>query len=234
MSLTPGSRRATPVEGPANAMSDRCVHRSCSFKQKTRSVSLCQRGYGWCMVLGPGNGHAGKDGTTGLCGSAHWRLAVRGLRLAGLGLFVAVGGLVTRVWSTDTGLTILTVGVGIYLVGHRGPLHRVHPCHPSAFKAPTLVLEAQAAAHARRVSALGTRIVELEHKPRCSADHRPGGVVSCSISASVSPSMTSPTTPRPIGVRLAHPTFFVRTPTPPSAGTPLSRTRRRATRRARS
>ena len=69
------------------------------------------------MVLGPGSGHAGKDDATGLCGSAHWRLAVWGLRSAGLGLFVAVGGLVTRVWSTDTGLTLLTVGVGIYLVG---------------------------------------------------------------------------------------------------------------------
>jgi len=70
-----------------------------------------------CMVLGPGSGHAGKDDATGLCGGTHWRLAIRGLRLAGLGLFVAVGGLVTRVWSTGTGLTILTVGVGIYLVG---------------------------------------------------------------------------------------------------------------------
>jgi len=69
------------------------------------------------MVLGPSSGHAGEDGATGLRGSAYWRLAVRGLRLAGLGLFVAVGGLVTRVWSTGTGLTILAVGVGIYLVG---------------------------------------------------------------------------------------------------------------------
>ena len=69
------------------------------------------------MVLGPSSGHTGGDSTTGLRGSAHWRLAVRGLRLAGLGLFVAVGGLVTRVWSTGTGLTILAVGVGIYLVG---------------------------------------------------------------------------------------------------------------------
>jgi hypothetical protein len=37
--------------------------------------------------------------------------------MAGLGLFVAVGGFITRVWSTDTGLTILAVGVGVYLVG---------------------------------------------------------------------------------------------------------------------
>ena len=37
--------------------------------------------------------------------------------MAGLGLFVAVSGLVTRVWSTAAGLTILTVDVGIYLVG---------------------------------------------------------------------------------------------------------------------
>jgi predicted membrane channel-forming protein YqfA (hemolysin III family) len=49
--------------------------------------------------------------------SEHWRRAVWGLRLAGLGLLVAVGGLVTRVWSSGTGLTILTVGVVVYLVG---------------------------------------------------------------------------------------------------------------------
>jgi hypothetical protein len=66
---------------------------------------------------GAGRGHAGEDDATGLRGSGHWRLAVRGLRLAGLGLFVAVGGLITRVWSTGTGLTILAVGVGIYLIG---------------------------------------------------------------------------------------------------------------------
>jgi hypothetical protein len=65
------------------------------------------------MALGPNCGHAATD----LRGSAHWRLAVRGLRLAGLGFFVAIGGLVTRVWSTGTGLTILAVGVVIYLVG---------------------------------------------------------------------------------------------------------------------
>ncbi len=69
------------------------------------------------MVLGPTSDHAGEDDATGPRGSAYWRLAVRGLRLAGLGLFVAAGGLVIRVWSTGTGLTILAVGVGIYLVG---------------------------------------------------------------------------------------------------------------------
>lgn len=69
------------------------------------------------MVSGPSSSHAGENDATGLGGSAHWRLAVRGLRLAGLGLFVAVGGLVTRLWSTGTGLTILAVGVVIYLVG---------------------------------------------------------------------------------------------------------------------
>jgi hypothetical protein len=69
------------------------------------------------MVLGPSNGHAGEGDATELRGSAHWRLAVRGLRLVGLGLLVAVGGLVTRVWSTGTGLTILAVAAGIYLVG---------------------------------------------------------------------------------------------------------------------
>jgi hypothetical protein len=34
------------------------------------------------MVLGPSSGQAGEDDATGLRGSAHWRLAVRGLRLA--------------------------------------------------------------------------------------------------------------------------------------------------------
>jgi len=65
------------------------------------------------MALGPSSGHDATD----LRSSAHWRLAVWGLRLAGLGLFVAIGGLVTRVLSTGTGLTILAIGVGIYLVG---------------------------------------------------------------------------------------------------------------------
>ena len=32
-------------------------------------------------------------------------------------MFVAVGGLVIREWSTGIGLTILAVGAGIYLVG---------------------------------------------------------------------------------------------------------------------
>ncbi|MGO9965143.1 MAG: hypothetical protein ACLPUG_17160 [Acidimicrobiales bacterium] len=68
------------------------------------------------MVLEPGSGHADEDDATSRRGSAHWRLAVRGLRFAGLGLFVAVGGLVTRVWSTGIGLTMLAVGVIIYLV----------------------------------------------------------------------------------------------------------------------
>ena len=69
------------------------------------------------MVLGPSSGHADKDDVTDLRASAPWKLAVRGLRIAGFGLFLAVGGLVIRVWSTDTGLTILAVGVGVYLVG---------------------------------------------------------------------------------------------------------------------
>jgi hypothetical protein len=69
------------------------------------------------MTLGSHSGRAAIDDATTLRGSAYWRLAVWGLRLAGLGLFAAVSGLVTRVWSTATGLTILAVGVGIYLVG---------------------------------------------------------------------------------------------------------------------
>jgi hypothetical protein len=69
------------------------------------------------MVLRPSSGHAGEDAAAGSRDSAHWRLAVQGLRSAGLGLSVAVCGLVTRVWSTGSGLTILAVGVCIYLVG---------------------------------------------------------------------------------------------------------------------
>ena len=43
-------------------------------------------------------------------------LAMSVFVLAGSSQFAAVG-LVTRLWSTGTGLTILAVGVGIYLVG---------------------------------------------------------------------------------------------------------------------
>jgi len=57
------------------------------------------------------------DEATSLGNSAHWRLAVWGLRLAGWGLAIAVAGLVTRVWSTGTGLAILAVGVCTYLIG---------------------------------------------------------------------------------------------------------------------
>jgi hypothetical protein len=69
------------------------------------------------MVSGLRSGHADKDDAMDLSASARWKLAVRGLRIAGFGLFVAVGGLVALVWSTDAGLTILAVGVGVYFVG---------------------------------------------------------------------------------------------------------------------
>jgi hypothetical protein len=82
----------------------------------TIGISL-PRSYGWCMALGSHSGRAGIGVSSKLRGSAHWRLAVWGLRLAGCGLAVAVAGLVTRVWSTGTGLSILAVGVGTYLIG---------------------------------------------------------------------------------------------------------------------
>ena len=69
------------------------------------------------MALGPNDDHSGMDDATKLRGSAHWRPAVWGLRLAGLGLAVIAGGLATRLWSTGAGLSILAVGMGIYLVG---------------------------------------------------------------------------------------------------------------------
>lgn len=49
--------------------------------------------------------------------SAHWRLAVWGLRVIGSGLTVVIAGLVALLWSTATGKAILAVGIGIYLVG---------------------------------------------------------------------------------------------------------------------
>ena len=49
--------------------------------------------------------------------SAHWRLAVWGLRVIGSGLAVLIAGLVALLWSTATGKAILAVGIGIYLIG---------------------------------------------------------------------------------------------------------------------
>lgn len=49
--------------------------------------------------------------------SDHWRLAVWGLRVMGPGLTATLVGLVTLLWSTPAGETILAVGMGIYLVG---------------------------------------------------------------------------------------------------------------------
>jgi hypothetical protein len=48
--------------------------------------------------------------------SAHWRLAVWGLRVMGSGLAVVGVGLVTLLWSTIAGQAFLAVGMGIYLV----------------------------------------------------------------------------------------------------------------------
>ena len=49
--------------------------------------------------------------------SAHWRLAVWGLRVIGAGLAVVIAGLLALLWSTATGKAILAAGIGIYLVG---------------------------------------------------------------------------------------------------------------------
>jgi hypothetical protein len=49
--------------------------------------------------------------------SAHWRLAVWGLRAIGPGLAVVIAGLVALLWSTGTARAILAVGIGIYLIG---------------------------------------------------------------------------------------------------------------------
>ena len=57
------------------------------------------------------------DEPANLRNSAQWRLAVWGLRLAGCGLFVVVAGIISQVWSTSDGLTILAVGMATYLVG---------------------------------------------------------------------------------------------------------------------
>jgi hypothetical protein len=58
-----------------------------------------------------------KNGAVNPRDSAHWRLAVWGLRVIGPGLAVVGVGLVTLLWSTSTGQAILAVGMGIYLVG---------------------------------------------------------------------------------------------------------------------
>ena len=47
--------------------------------------------------------------------NAGWRLAVWGLRVAGLGLAVVVGGLIIQLSAAGVGLWMLAVGMGIYL-----------------------------------------------------------------------------------------------------------------------
>lgn len=48
--------------------------------------------------------------------SRHWRPAVWGVRIMGIGLAVVIAGMVTLPWSTDTAKAILAVGGGIYLI----------------------------------------------------------------------------------------------------------------------
>ena len=55
------------------------------------------------------------EDATNLRHSAHWRLAVWGLRVMGAGLAVVIPGLITLLWSTAAGPAILAVGMGIYL-----------------------------------------------------------------------------------------------------------------------
>jgi len=57
------------------------------------------------------------EDATNVRNSAHWRLAVWGLRVMGPGLAVVIAGLVALLWSKGTGQAILAVGMGIYLVG---------------------------------------------------------------------------------------------------------------------
>ncbi len=49
--------------------------------------------------------------------SAHWWLAVWGVRAMGPSLAVVVAGLVILLWSTAPGRVVLSVGIGIYLLG---------------------------------------------------------------------------------------------------------------------
>ncbi len=80
----------------------------------TRSASAEQPAEG----TGPlGERHAQSPHMDNLRHSAHWRPAVWGVRVMGPGLAVVIAGLVTLLWSTATGKAILTVGIGIYLVG---------------------------------------------------------------------------------------------------------------------
>ena len=72
----------------------------------------------WADGTGPfGKRHAQSPHMENLRDSAHWRLAVWGVRVMGLGLTVVIAGLVALLWSTATGKAILAVGIGIYLVG---------------------------------------------------------------------------------------------------------------------
>jgi hypothetical protein len=58
---------------------------------------------------------ADNDFDSMLRNSRSWTLAVWGLRLAGIGLSFALIGLITRSWSNNVGLTILSIGVVVYL-----------------------------------------------------------------------------------------------------------------------
>jgi len=79
-----------------------------------RSASAAQRAEG----PGPlGERQARSLHIESLRRSAHWRLAVWGLRVIGSGLAVVIAGLVALLWSTATGKAILAVGIGIYLIG---------------------------------------------------------------------------------------------------------------------
>ena len=79
-----------------------------------RSASAGPRAEG----TGPfGERDARSPHVTDLRRSAHWNLAVWGVRVWGSGLAVVIVGLVTLLWSTAPAKAILAVGIGIYLVG---------------------------------------------------------------------------------------------------------------------
>ncbi len=58
--------------------------------------------------------------------SAHWRLAVWGLRVMGPGLVVVIAGLISLLWSTVAGPAILATGIAIYLSGFGLSFVEVH------------------------------------------------------------------------------------------------------------
>jgi len=62
------------------------------------------------------SGRLGEQRAPSLSNSSAWRRAVVGLRVCGGGLFVGLCGLIIQAWSSGAGLTVLAIGVCVYLV----------------------------------------------------------------------------------------------------------------------